>query len=115
MHHEQSVNDRALMTQEPPFQLTHAMLSRVADIAERVGAWNAANPAALVPQLRRGNRIRSIQASLAIEQNTLSIEQVTAVLAGRYSEHRARSGRSSTPSPLTNPCRNGNRRASMTC
>ena len=71
------------MTQAPPFQLTHAMLSRVAEIAELVGAWNAANPAALLPQLRRGNRIRSIQASLAIEQNTLSVEQVTAVLDGK--------------------------------
>lgn len=59
------------------------MLRQAADIAERVGAWNAAHPAALVPQLRRGNRIRSIQASLAIEQNTLSVAQVTAVLAGK--------------------------------
>lgn len=33
--------------------------------------------------MRRSNRIRTIQASLAIENNTLSIEQVTAVLAGR--------------------------------
>jgi len=71
------------MTQSPPFQLTHVMLSRVAEIAELVATWNAANPAALLPQLRRGNRIRSIQASLAIEQNTLSVEQVTAVLAGK--------------------------------
>lgn len=71
------------MTQSPPFQLTHAMLGRCAEIAELVGAWNAANPSALLPQLRRGNRIRSIQASLAIEQNTLSVEQVTAVLDGK--------------------------------
>ncbi|MDO9268403.1 MAG: Fic family protein [Methylobacter sp.] len=38
---------------------------------------------ALSPQLRRNNRIRTIQASLAIENNTLSIEQVTAVLEGK--------------------------------
>jgi Fic family protein len=36
-----------------------------------------------VPELRRGNRIRTIQASLAVEQNTLSVEQVTAVLEGK--------------------------------
>ena len=54
-----------------------------ARIAELVGAWKAANPRELVPQLRRGNRIRTIQASLAIEQNTLSLEQVTAVLDGK--------------------------------
>lgn len=68
---------------QPPFQLTHRMTALVADIAEQLGAWKAANRGALVPELRRGNRIRTLQASLAIEQNTLSVEQVTAVLAGR--------------------------------
>lgn len=68
---------------QPPFQLTHRMTAQVADIAERLGAWKAANRGTLVPELRRGNRIRSLQASLAIEQNTLSVEQVTAVLAGK--------------------------------
>jgi Fic family protein len=67
----------------PPFQLTHRMTALVAGIAERLGAWKADNRGALVPALRRGNRIRSLQASLAIEQNTLSVEQVTAVLAGK--------------------------------
>jgi Fic family protein len=38
---------------------------------------------ALVPELRRGNRLRTIQASLAIEHNSLSLEQVTAVLEGK--------------------------------
>ena len=71
------------MSQAPPFQLNHAMLGRVAEIAELVATWTAASPATLLPQLRRGNRIRSIQASLAIEQNTLSVEQVTAVLDGK--------------------------------
>jgi Fic family protein len=37
----------------------------------------------LSPQLRRGNRIRTIQASLAIEHNSLTVEQVTAVLEGK--------------------------------
>ena len=36
------------------------------------------------PILRRSNRIRSIHGSLAIEQNTLSLEQVTAVLNGKH-------------------------------
>ena len=70
-------------TYQPPFQLTHRMTSLVADIAERLGAWKATNRGALVPELRRGNRIRTLQASLAIEQNTLSLEQVAAVLAGK--------------------------------
>jgi len=36
-----------------------------------------------VPKLRRSNRIKTIQASLAVEQNTLNIEQVTAVIEGK--------------------------------
>lgn len=68
---------------QPPFQLDHAMLSRVAEIAEWLGRWKQASRDALVPRLRRGHRIRSIQASLAIEQNSLSVEQVTAVLEGK--------------------------------
>lgn len=59
------------------------MLSLVADIAELIGIWNTAQGGELVPQLRRGNRIKTIQASLAIEQNTLTLEQVTAVLDGK--------------------------------
>ena len=68
---------------QPPFTLNHAMISKIADIAELLGRWKQANNEKLVPQLRRGNRIRTIQASLAIEQNTLSVEQVTAVLDGK--------------------------------
>ncbi|MEE9708148.1 hypothetical protein [Aeromonas veronii] len=66
----------------PPFTLTHAMLSRVAEIAELVGQWRFAQ-SSQVPMLRRENRIRTIQASLAIEHNTLSVEQVTAVIEGK--------------------------------
>ena len=67
----------------PPFQLTHRMTEAMTGIAELLGAWKAVNPGALRPELRRGNRIRSIQASLAVEQNTLTLEQVTAVLEGK--------------------------------
>jgi len=68
----------------PPFQLTHRMTEAMTGIAELLGAWKAVNADALRPELRRGNRIRSIQASLAVEQNTLTLEQVTAVLEGRH-------------------------------
>ncbi|HEY6611754.1 MAG TPA: Fic family protein [Pseudomonas sp.] len=68
---------------QPPLTLTPAMLALAADISEQVGRLSARHEAALTPQLRRGNRIRTIQASLAIENNTLSLEQVTAVLEGK--------------------------------
>ncbi len=67
----------------PPFRLTHRMTAAMSAIAELLGAWKAINQGALVPALRRGNRIRSIQASLAVEQNTLTLEQVTALLEGK--------------------------------
>lgn len=71
------------MSYQPPYTLTHAMLSRVADIAEKIGEWRVLQQEERLPKLRRANRIKTIQASLAIEQNTLSLEQVTAVLNGK--------------------------------
>ncbi len=71
------------MTYQPPFSLTNKMLDRVSAFSERLGAWAGKDSAALAPMLRRGNRIRTIQASLEIEQNTLTIEQVRAVIEGK--------------------------------
>ncbi|OWJ95605.1 cell filamentation protein Fic [Pseudomonas sp. A46] len=68
---------------QPPLTLTPQMLALVAEISEQVGRLTAQRSEALTPQLLRGNRIRTIQASLAIENNTLSVEQVTAVLDGK--------------------------------
>ena len=71
---------------QPPFQITPDILTLVADISEQLGLWSALlgdADEALSPQLRRGNRIRTIQASLAIEHNSLTLEQVTAVLDGK--------------------------------
>ena len=71
------------MSYQPPFQLTHTMMRHGARIGELIGLWKAANQNKLVPELRRGNRIKTIQASLAVEQNTLTLEQVTAVIEGK--------------------------------
>lgn len=68
---------------QPPFQITSRALNLVAQISELLGRWSVLADAPLAPQLRRDNRIRTIQASLAIENNSLSLEQVTAVLAGK--------------------------------
>ncbi len=68
----------------PPFTITPAVLSLTAEIAELVGHVNAASGLSANPMLRRANRIRSVHASVAIEQNTLTLTQVTAVLDGRH-------------------------------
>jgi Fic family protein len=67
----------------PPFTITPAILSLVAEIAGEVGRLGAVSGSGSVPKLRRKNRIRSIHASLAIENNTLSLDQVTAVISGK--------------------------------
>lgn len=70
----------------PPFQITSAILALVAEISEQIGRWSLSlgeGDEGFSPQLRRGNRIRTIQASLAIEHNSLTVEQVTAVLEGK--------------------------------
>ena len=69
--------------QDPPFVITPTILANAAEIAELVGRLSASKQPAN-PILRRADRIRTIRGTLAIEQNSLSIEQVTAVLNGRY-------------------------------
>ena len=66
----------------PPFAISPRVLDLVARIGEQTGRLEA-QPVAPAPHLRRGNRIRTIQASLAIEQNTLNLEQMTALLDGK--------------------------------
>ena len=72
-----------MYNKEPPFEITASMLDKIAEIAELVGQVNAVAGLTTNPMLRRTNRIRTIYSSLAIEQNTLSLEQVTAVLNGK--------------------------------
>lgn len=68
---------------KPPFKITTKILEAITQIAELVGQVNATQGLSTNPTLRRSNRIRTIYSSLAIEQNTLSLEQVTAVLNGK--------------------------------
>lgn len=68
---------------EPPFTLTPRLLALVMEIGETLGRLTAQKGLPAPPALRRGNRLRSIQASLAIENNSLTLEQVTAVIAGK--------------------------------
>lgn len=73
-----------MYSKKPPFEITDEILAAVAEIAELVGQVNITQGLSTNPTLRRTNRIRTIYSSLAIEQNTLSLEQVTAVLNGKH-------------------------------
>ncbi len=68
---------------QPPFHVTNKMITLVADISEQVGRIAVMQEGSVSPHLRRENRIRTIHSSLAIEHNSLSLEQVTAILNGK--------------------------------
>lgn len=70
-------------TYQPPFTLTSAIVRLAADISEAVGRLSAREETAHDLRLRRLNRIRTVQGSLAIEGNTLSTGQITAILDGK--------------------------------
>jgi len=72
-----------MRNKKPPFEITNTMIHQVAEIAELVGKLTSTNQLSANPTLRKTNRIRTIHGSLAIEQNTLSLEQVTTVLSGK--------------------------------
>lgn len=67
---------------QPPFMITPAMLNLVVETGELLGHW-AAHSGRASPLLRKENRIRTIQASLAIEHNSLTTGQVTAIMDGK--------------------------------
>ena len=73
-----------MYNKKPPFEITDDILDAIAEIAELVGQVTVTHGLSANPTLRRTNRIRTIYSSLAIEQNTLSLEQVTAVLNGKH-------------------------------
>jgi Fic family protein len=65
---------------KPPYKITTGILNLVAVISERIGEINAAHLSKPPTELRKRNRIKTIQSSLEIEGNTLNLEQVTAII-----------------------------------
>lgn len=68
---------------QPPYTMTEKMVDLVAEISEAVGSITAWQHMNSNPQLRRSSRIRTIHASLAIENNSLSLDQMTAIIDGK--------------------------------
>ena len=67
----------------PPYEITDEMLELVSEVMENLGKLSSVNELEKLPRLRRVSRIKSIHSSLAIENNTLTIEQVTDVINGK--------------------------------
>ena len=68
----------------PPYDIIEEMLELASEITENLGRLSNISDLERLPRLRRVNRIKSIQSSLAIENNTLSLEQVTDVIDGKH-------------------------------
>ncbi len=67
----------------PPFDITDKALHLLAELGRLVGRLEGLPSVIPKLQLRRQNQIRTVQGSVAIEGNTLSLEQVTAVFEGQ--------------------------------
>ena len=68
---------------DPPYIVTNKIVDLIAEISELIGHITIVSGVNNNPKLRRANRIKTIQASLAIENNTLTVEQITALLNGK--------------------------------
>lgn len=68
---------------KPPYSITDKILELIATISEKLGAINATHLYKPATELRKKNRIKTIQSSLEIEGNTLTIEQITALLENK--------------------------------
>ncbi|MDA3883717.1 MAG: Fic family protein [Bacteroidales bacterium] len=62
---------------KPPYEITNNILKLISLISEQIGEIKSARLIKPPPELRKKNRIKTIQSSLEIEGNTLSIEQIT--------------------------------------
>lgn len=71
------------MSYEPPFKITSQIIDLISQISEGVGEINSLENSPRHLELRKENRIKTIHSSLAIENNSLSLEQITAIIEGK--------------------------------
>ncbi|WP_396140727.1 Fic family protein [Flavobacterium sp.] len=68
---------------KPPYEITPRILKLISSISEKIGEVNANYLTKQSPQLRKQNRIKTIHSSLKIEGNTLTEEQITALIENK--------------------------------
>jgi len=68
---------------KPPYNITGKILRLIASISEKIGELNSAHLSKPPTELRKKNRIKTIHSSLEIEGNTLTIEQITAIVENK--------------------------------
>ena len=67
----------------PPYTISDKIVNLISDISEILTELTIDNKMSPNPRLRRDNRVKTIHASLAIENNSLSLEQVTDIINGK--------------------------------
>jgi len=68
---------------KPPYDITSNILRLLTFISEQIGEVKAAQLQRPSPELRKKNRVKTIRASLEIEGNTLTEEQITAIIENK--------------------------------
>lgn len=68
---------------KPPYDITSDILKLITSISQKIGEVNAKLLVKQNPRLRKQNRIKTIQSSLNIEGNTLSLEQISAIIENK--------------------------------
>jgi Fic family protein len=68
---------------KPPYEITSSILKLITSISEKIGEVNANLLNKPSPKLKKQNRIKTIHSSLRIEGNTLTEEQITALLENK--------------------------------
>ena len=68
---------------KPPYEITAEILKYITSISEKIGEVNAKYLIKTNPTLRKQNQIKTIHSSLSIEGNTLTEEQITAILENK--------------------------------
>jgi Fic family protein len=68
---------------KPPYDITTKILKLITSISEKIGEISANLSDRPSPQLRKQNKIKTIHSSLSIEGNTLTQEQVTAIIENK--------------------------------
>ena len=68
---------------KPPFDITPLSIRLLSDIERLLGRHEGLHRPRPAPLLRKALRVKSVQGSVAIEGNTLTEEQITAILDGK--------------------------------
>ena len=72
-----------IVSMKPPYEITARILNLISSISIKIGEVNANYLNKQSPQLRKQNKIKTVHSSLSIEGNTLTEDQVSAIVENK--------------------------------